>query len=224
MSRFKQWSTVLISRVDSMVSRMENHEALVDSAIHEVRQSLARAKVQLGRVQHDRQSLQVRHDQALAAVQNWTARATAVAVEDEQRAMECLRRKHGSAREAEALARQLAEQHKVEERLVTDIHAVEERLTRLLHQRNLLRTRESTAAAKGAMDCATSPLGEDISEVLDRWEMQVTAAELGNGFSTGSDSFVDDFEVTEEQAALREELAQLTRNAQQTRQDQGENS
>ena len=64
MSRFKQWSTVFLSRVDSVVSRMENHEALVDSAIQEVRQSLARAQVQLNRVQHDRQSLELRRERA----------------------------------------------------------------------------------------------------------------------------------------------------------------
>lgn len=215
MSRFKQWSTVFLSRVDSMVSRMENHEALVDSAINEVRHSLARAKVQLGRVRHDRETLRQRRDQALEAVVSWTERATAVAAADEQRALECLRRKHASAREAEGLERRLAEQVSVEERLVSDIAAVEDRLTRLLHQRNLLRTRESTAAAKGAMAAASSPLGEDVGEVLERWEMQVTEAELGHGYSVDSDTFTDGFAAEEEQRALREELRQLTKGEQQ---------
>jgi phage shock protein A len=218
MSRFKQWSTVFLSRVDSVVSRLENHEALVDSAIDEVRHSLAKAKVQLGRVRHDRETLQRRHHQALAAVHSWTERATSIAAEDEQRALECLRRKHGSAREAAGLESRLAEQVQVEERLVADIAAVEERLTRLLHQRNLLRTRESTAAAKGAMASATSPFGEDVGEVLERWEMQVVEAELGNSYigpdtSSGAavaDSFGDSFAAEEEQRALREELRELT--------------
>ena len=221
MSRFKQWSTVFLSRVDSMVSRMENHEALVDSAIDEVRHSLAKAKVQLGRVRHDRETLQRRHEQALNAVHSWTERATAIAAEDEQRALECLRRKHGSAREAAGLESRLAEQVQVEERLVADIGAVEERLTRLLHQRNLLRTRESTAAAKGAMASATSPFGEDVGEVLERWEMLVVEAELGNGYAdttvgaglgaATSDGFGDSFAAEEEQRALREELRELTK-------------
>jgi len=217
MSRIKQWSSVLFSRVDSMVSRLENHEALVDSAIHEVRQSLARAKVQLGRVQHDRRSLEARHAGALEAIRSWTGRATAVAAEDEPRALECLRRKHAATREADALTQRLDQQRRVEERLVADIGAVEERLTRLLHQRNLLRTRESTAAARGAMDSATAPLGEDVSEVLDRWEIRVTAAELGvdggRRVDVGGDDFADDFAAAEEQQALRDELRQLTRGA-----------
>jgi len=223
MSRFKQWSTVFLSRVDSVVSRLENHEALVDSAINEVRHSLAKAKVQLGRVRHDRQSLRQRHEQALNAVHSWTERATSIAAEDEQRALECLRRKHGSAREATGLESRLAEQVQVEERLVADIAAVEERLIRLLHQRNLLRTRESTAAAKGAMASATSPFGEDVGEVLERWEMQVVEAELGNGYAgtdsslgtATSDGFGDSFAAEEEQRALREELRELTKGAQQ---------
>ena len=215
MSRFKQWSTVLFSRVDSMVSRMENHEALVDSAIREVRQSLARAKVQLGRVQLDRRALETRHGEAQQAVHSWTERATAVAAEDEQRAIECLRRKHASAREVDALAQRLAQQRQVEDKLVSDIRQVEERLTGLLHQRNLLRTRESTAAAKGAMDTAASPFGEDVGEVLERWEMQVTEAELGSGHSVELDSFADDFVASEEQQALREELRQLTAGSKQ---------
>jgi len=215
MSRFKQWSTVLFSRVDSMVSRMENHEALVDSAIREVRQSLARAKVQLGRVQLDRRTIETRHGDAQQAVHSWTERATAVAEKDEQRAIECLRRKHASAREADGLADRLAQQRQVEDKLVSDIRQVEERLTGLLHQRNLLRTRESTAAARGAMDTAASPFGEDVGEVLERWEMQVTEAELGSGNSVELDSFVDDFVASEEQQALREELRQLTAGSKQ---------
>ena len=223
MSRFKQWSTVLFSRVDSMVSRMENHEALVDSAILEVRQSLGRAKVQLGRVQLDRRAIEARQAEARQAAQSWTERATAVAGQDEQRAMECLRRKHASKREADGLTARLAQQCQVEARLVSDIRAVEERLTGLLQQRNLLRTRESAAAARGAMDTATSPFGEDVGEVMERWEMQVTAAELGTGIGTGIgsgqgvevDSFADDFIASEEQQALREELRQLTAGSKQ---------
>ena len=215
MSRFKQWSTVFFSRVDGMVSRMENHEALVDSAIREVRQSLARAKVQLGRVQLDRRNIDSRHQQAHEAIQTWTERAAAVAEQDEQRAIECLRRKHASAREADALAQRLAQQRQMEDKLVADIESVEQRLSGLLQQRNLLRTRESTAAAKGAMDTAASPFGEDVSEVMERWETQVIEAELGSGDSATLDGFSDDFIAAEEQQALREELRQLTAGSKQ---------
>ena len=214
MSRFKQWSTVFLSRVDAVVSRMENHEALVDSAIQEVRQSLARAKVQLNRVQHDRQTLEQRRDRAQGAIADWVRRAAAVASTDEDRALECLRRKHAVEHESEGLDLRLTEQVRVEQRLVADIRAVEERLTRLCHQRNLLRTRESTAAAREAMDAATSPLGEDVSEVLERWEMQVTATEIGTGLSDdGGDRFEEQFAVQEERSALRDELRELTGRA-----------
>lgn len=215
MSRFRQWSAVLLSRVDSVVSRMENHEALVDSAINEVRHSLARAKVQLSRVRHDRETLQQRYSQTTSAVDRWTERAAAIAEQDEQRALECLRRKHAAGREGDELARRLAEQRRVEERLIADIRTVEERLTRLRQQRNLLRTRESTAAAKSAMEAASSPLGEDIGEVMERWEMQVTEAELGQGYSPTSDPLSDSFAAEEEQQALRDELRELTRRNEQ---------
>ena len=44
MQTVRLWTAALVSRIDGMVSRIENHEALAASAIRDVRRAAARAK------------------------------------------------------------------------------------------------------------------------------------------------------------------------------------
>jgi hypothetical protein len=60
MHRLRVWTASLLSRVDWMVSQIENHEAVARSAIEDVRQAAARAKVQLARVRQDGEALRKR--------------------------------------------------------------------------------------------------------------------------------------------------------------------
>lgn len=209
MTLLKRWSAALISRIDAAVTQIENHEAVVDGAIHEVRRQLARARVQLGRIRQDRERLDARLQQARADAETWAERARRSAATDESQALECLRRRRRAQTEATSLETQLADQDRLETRLGGDVRQVEERLARLQLERNRLRTRESTAAALGAVDAASSPLGADVDEILERWEIRVTEHELTHHHRPDRDPLAEHFAGAEEEAALRAELAAL---------------
>ena len=53
MHTIRLWTATLASRVDAMVSRIENHEALAESAIRDVRRAAGRASVQLRRMRRE---------------------------------------------------------------------------------------------------------------------------------------------------------------------------
>lgn len=213
MQRVRWWTAGLISRIDGIVSQVENHEAVAHSAIREVRQAAARARVQLARVKRDGEELRRRLHDEREAEASWRERARRVAAEDEARALECLRRAKRSARLAGELERRLAEHERAEGQLVRDVARVEERLGSLTERHNLLRTRQSRAEALAIARDAGAPLCAQTSELFERWETQVTERELVGACTAdeGDDAFAAEFDAHEESEDLREELAELLR-------------
>ena len=100
MQRIRLWTAGLLSRVDWMVTQVENHEALAQSAIRDVQRAAARAKVQLAKVRKDGRALRDQLAEAREAEATWRERAQRTASEDEERAVECLRRSKAASRRA----------------------------------------------------------------------------------------------------------------------------
>ena len=75
MSRIHSWKLSVTSWVDGMLAQIENHEAAVNAAISRVRQSTARARVQLKRVERDQRSLRDALSREENASQLWRHRA-----------------------------------------------------------------------------------------------------------------------------------------------------
>lgn len=209
MHRLRLWTASLVSRVDGMVARIENHEALAASAIRDVRQAAARAGVQLRRVRADGARLRDELHARREAEVSWRDRAARTAESDRDTAIECLRRSRCKGREAQELERRIAEHERIEKQLALDVAAVEERLSRLEEQRNLLSTRESRAEALGSVRDADAPGGVDVGEVFGRWEIRVAERELEGGCPTRGDALESDFQQAEESAELGAELDTL---------------
>jgi phage shock protein A len=211
MNRLRLWTSSLLSRVDWMVTQVENHEALAESAIREVRQAGARAKVQLGRVRQDGERLRDSLAAQVEAEQRWRERARRTAAHDEARALECLRRSRAAARRATELERRVDEHDRVEQQLVQDVSAIGERLGRLEEQRNLLRTRQSRAEALSHVRAAEP--GLETGDLFDRWETRVLEREFESACPTEAtlqdDAFETEFDEVEEAESLREELSEL---------------
>lgn len=208
MNRWRQWSASLISRVDWMVSMVENHEALADSAIRDLQRHAARAKVQMGRVRADGRRLQEALAREREAVGSWRERARRLGDADEGRALECLRRARTAEQRAHALSERAGEHERIETQLARDLARVEERLGALRSQRNLMRTRQSRADALSAVnECGE---GLELEEIFDRWDIRITERELATGCGLeGDDAFESTLADEEIEAELRHELRDL---------------
>jgi phage shock protein A len=210
MQRIRLWTASLVSRVDSMVTRIENHESLAQSAIRDVRRSAARARVQLRRVRADGARIRERLETEANAEATWRERAAACAESDRDKALECLRRSRQAGRQKQELVHRLEEHEHVEKQLTADVGRVDERLSKLEDQRNLLTTRQSRAEALGCGREAQAPLGADVAEIVARWETQVAEREyLGDCVTSDADRFETDFDEADEKAELDAELAEL---------------
>src|SRR5688572_25176513 len=75
MGYFHRVTSGVVARIDRVVSRIENHEALVECALREVRRGAARAKINLGRVERDGEQLRQRLGRAREENVAWRRRA-----------------------------------------------------------------------------------------------------------------------------------------------------
>ena len=211
MQTVRLWTAALVSRIDGMVSRIENHEALAASAIRDVRRAAARAGVQLRRVRADGDRLRAQLEETREAEASWRERARRKADEDEAMAVECLRRARESARRLRALERRLAEHERIERDLGADVTRIQERLTRLEEHRHVLAARESRAVALAGVHEGEDALSPDVDDLFDRWEIRISERELVGGRDDSADSFEDTLSREEEEADLRAELDALRR-------------
>jgi len=208
MAHFKRWTSGLVTRVDSIVVQIENQEALVESAILELGQRVARARAQLNRVQKDGDTLRRRVREAEDAATLWRDRAR---TEPEQmRALECLRRAKRATEHHRELAERAAEHERAEQRLRRDVGTIEQRLGVVREQRNTMRTRQTRAEALALLRSIQGDTGCEVDQVLERWDARILETEVVAGCAEDAyDPFVERFEHEEEAADLLAELEVL---------------
>lgn len=206
MNRMKRWTMSVTSWVDGVLAQVENHEAAVAAAVGRVRQSTARARVQLKRVERDQQSLRDRLGHEERAVEVWRRRAKSA--DDEEVALECMRRFKAAERRLQQLRQRLAEHERSHKELSEGIRVLNARLCELSERKNLMRTRQSRAEAAHGMASTSGPIG-DLEEVFDRWETRVGEIEIASECAEPIDAFEAHLEAVDETADLRLELEAL---------------
>ena len=218
MNTLKRWTTSVLSSVDWMITQVENHEALVNSAIDEVQRSGARARVQLNRVTQDGRKMRARLEELREKELVWKDRAVKSAALDEARALECMKRSRRTQKEIESLEEQVKEHARIERQLTTDLGSIDQRLGQLKTQRNLLKTRQSRAEALRAFQAEDSHIISEIGDIFERWEVKVGEYELqGDCALRGGDDFEGEFVSQEEEEELRESLKKLLGSENETR-------
>ncbi len=210
MSLFKRLSATLFSHVDQAVSQIENHDAVIDASIRDARRAAAQAKVRLARVRNDGQRLHAKLKALRETEASWIERARASAENDEDTALECLRRRRECQRQAAELESTLERHGELERRLATETQDLENRVSEISQQRNLMRTRQSTAEALRSINAIDSSATIDIDDTFERWEIQITDAELAAGQADASDTLERQFLKVEDRNALRAELRAIT--------------
>ena len=212
MARIKRWTHGFVASIDSMIVQVENHEALVTSALREVEHGVARSKVQLLRVERDGKAIKQALDEEREAATRWRERAQREA--DEARALECLRRHKRSQTRVSELSEAQSEHQRVEAQLKRDVQTLERRLVEMRQQRNTMRTRQSRADAFSVVQSQGDVERGEIGEIFERWETRVAESEVASGcLVAGVDGFDEEFLDAEEAASLKLELRALKEEA-----------
>ena len=209
MSFIRRISTSITSTVDRAVSKVENHDAIVNAALRDTRQAAARSRVRLERVRKDGNSLKKRHTELQVAVKRWGDRAKAIAATDEKKALECLRRRRDAEAQAATLRESIAKHDELEARIAEQVQKIEARIGEVSHQRNMMRSRQSVADAMRTINKIEGVSYGEIEDTFDRWEINLGETEIMLGASSVSDPLDTEFLADEDAEELRAELHEL---------------
>jgi len=206
MSLIRRISATLTSSVDRAVSKVENHDAIVNAALRDTQQAAARSRVRLARVRKDGQALKDRYQSLQLAETRWTERARSVAASDEAKALECLRRRKDCEKQLRALDDSIEKHEELEVRISGQVKKIEARIGEIAQQRNMMRSRQSVAEAMRTINNIEGVSYGEIEDTFDRWEINLGETEILLGATTDRDPLETAFLAEEDTEELRAEL------------------
>ena len=197
---------------ESFVNKVENHEAVADCVIADIRAAAAKLRVQRGRIQQQLQRFAFEREKLAGGQRRWQERALQLEATDEQRSLECVRHFKLTKSRLRQVEHQIDEYHAMDRQLQANLGDVERRLEQLQLKKTTLSSRSARASVlAGSRD---EEALADIEQVFDRWEAAVLEDEYREGTRCEAvDSFEREFLADEELQALRETLEDLKQAA-----------
>ena len=147
MNSFKRLSITLTSRMNAMIDQLENHEAVADSVLEDVRRAVQSVRYQIKRIQNEEQQLEKRLDSLQADHGKWKERALRTETGDREKALECVRRMKKIEDEIASTKTQIGEHSDLQRQLNDQLKHIEAKYTELKRKQSLLIGRESRAEA-----------------------------------------------------------------------------
>lgn len=206
MKIVKKWIIQLGANFNWILTQIENHEALVDSAINEMKSSRLNAVRQLGRIENDGKKLKQKLVELNNESELWKSRALSIHEKDRNRALECIKRQKITEKQISYLEVQSLNQQKLEKGLSEDLSNLDLKLEELKRKKNEYTAREARGEIlESKLNSEMSIIGE-IDDIFERWDSKIAESE---SFKNLKDSFEDQFLIQEEAKELEESLDQL---------------
>ncbi|MCC6921988.1 MAG: PspA/IM30 family protein [Nitrosomonas sp.] len=216
MSILKRLSTTLISRIDRVVTEIENHDAVIQAALNEMNSKMAKAKIALNQACRERNRIKTELETQQSNVHRWQERAIICAKTDESKALECLRRSHKSRDRAAGLQKSLNEYARSIEKMTGNIQSSAQRLNEMKQRLTLMRAKQATNKTDATIHSTCGDAESIVEDTFNRWEMHLNHDDIPFNCTTDDvDELEHEFITQEQQSDLHSELtALLTREKQ----------
>lgn len=212
MSVLRRWTSQISASFEWLLDQVENHQALVVSAIKEMQEGLAKAQLQLKRVQRDGEELNAHYEQAVRDVELWKERALRFRETQRDKALECVQRHKNAERERDAYAKQIKDHDNLVKQLTNDLKVIKERISGLKQRKNEYAARQTRADAVRVMQREDLDTFREIDDVFFRWESKFSQFEIS---STPVDDLEDELLKEETKIELEALLDSFSNNAAQ---------
>lgn len=209
MSLLKRLSTTFVSRIDAVVGEIENHHAVIQATLTDMRKKVAEARVRLGQVHREEARLKQRMQTQEENACLWQKRALEAASHDESKALDCIQRSRQCQREQVRLEQVIQQYQQTAARLAGDIESSELRLAEMKQKATLLRARQSANSARSITSNVDNVKVDLMDDTFERWEINVSQAEMALETYDAIDPLEQEFVKQEESEDLRAELAEL---------------
>lgn len=207
--KIRRLMTSVSASFEDFVNKVENHEAVAESVLEDLRLAAANARVQLKRVSIRLDRMETQCGELSEQIQQWQHRALECADRhDEKRAFECLRRAEHLEQQMESIEEQRKEHAEEKNQMRSRLTELEAALTQCQLRQSSLTARAAQIRAGKSLSQLKS--ADSAQSVFERWENVVLADEYAEaGEVCTTDSLDVEFSQTEADKRLREKLAVL---------------
>ncbi len=209
MNSFKRLFVSIKSQIDHVADEFENHEALAEAAIRDLQEVAGNTRLHLHRIGNLREQYQKQLQEQQEQARLWSERALKTKREDEQKALQCVRRLRQAQRQCAALERQIDESKEQESKVRDDLNAIQEQLLVLKNKKEILAARQNRAGLRERLTDHRGTPVSDAKSVFERWEGSVFCSEHDMPEAVDSDALAQEFELEEDELALKAMLDEL---------------
>jgi phage shock protein A len=217
MSIFERVGLLLRSNINSMVSKAEDPEKILNQLLIDMREQFIQAKKQVAVAIADEKRLYAKMTKAKSSAASWEKKAMlAVSKGDDTLAMEALNRKTEQDQQLEQWQQQWMAQKQATEQLRASLHQLNSKIGEAKRKKDLLIARAKRAEAQKAIQSTMGGLNDNsafdaferMTEKVEQTEAEATAsAELAHDLS-GND-LEDRFKALEAESSSNDALAAL---------------
>jgi len=214
MNSLKRIFVSIKSQIDHVADDFENHEALAGVAIEDLQAIASKTRLHLHRVSKMSQQYQQQLSAEQEQARLWSERAIKARKNDEQKALQCVKRLRQVQQQIKSLEQQCQESTAQEEKIRTDLNLIQEHLQSLKNKKEILAARQNRASIQETLGDHHSGSMQEVQNVFQRWEGTVVSAEydIPEPF-TDDDSLAQSFEQDEDELALKVMLDELTEHS-----------
>ena len=193
----------ITAQFDQLVNQIENHEAVAEASLSQLRQDISGARVQYKMMQKDIESLVSQQQRLEKDLSTWQARAVQYSETDKEKALHCMRKIKLVEKDLEQLAERQSQLEEAADKLQSQLTRVESQYKDLSAKLQAFRGRDKAAAmSTSAMEQADYT--DSIDDVFNRWDRKILYKEVSTDFD--SDQIVDEIE---QEFKTEEELKDL---------------
>jgi phage shock protein A len=200
------------SRIDHSLGTLENHDAVAKAVITEIKQNRSKAVVRFRKLEDDHKKLEAQIESHKQNIDLWTQRAKEIADSNEQKALECLKRRRTLQAAYNKLEHQYQEQGGLIARIESDIRQIDAKVEELEQKRSVFRTRAASSAAYANIALLNDSFGQNVDDLFLAWDEKLSIHECQNQYNLNvEDPLLNEFSAREELISLKNELSELTK-------------
>jgi len=212
MNSLKRIFVSLKGQIDHVADEFENHEALAGAAIQDLQAIASKTRLHLHRVSKMSEQYQKQLAEQQEQARLWSERAVKMRVEDEQKALQCVKRLRLAQQQMNLLEQQYQQSTAQEAKVRDDLNVISEQLLVLKNKKEILAARQNRVGIQREHQGDSM---QDVQSVFERWEGAVVSTEYEIPDAiVDTDTFANEFEQEEDELALKMMLDELTEASQ----------
>ncbi len=211
MNNLKRLFVSIKSQVDQVADEFENHEALAGAAIQDLQAIGSKTRLHLHKVSKLSAQYQQQLEQQQELARLWSERAIKAREEDEQKALQCVKRLRQTQQQITLLEKQCEQSTAQELKIRNDLNSISEQLQVLKNKKEILAARQNRASIQDSLNNTNGNPVQEVNNIFERWEGTVVSSEFAvPDHEIDTDNFASEFEQEEDDLALKMMLDELT--------------